>query len=118
VTTATESAITNPEMEATHYGVTVAYIGDDGETLIALGHHGKRRTFAAFNRHARTFIGLVNLADDRAETLEGWLEDMRETWAVFRAPNPEQGEHPDMQWCADWSNPEAPGAVPVTLLDL
>ncbi|QIP87589.1 hypothetical protein GLX30_30200 [Streptomyces sp. Tu 2975] len=118
MTTTTESTITDPEMEATHYGIAVAYIGDDGETLMALGHHGKRRTFAAFNRHARVFVGLINLADDRAETLEGWLDDMKETRAVFRTPDPSQGEHPDMQWYADWSDPDAPGAVPVTLLDL
>lgn len=109
---------TSDQMEGTYFGVSVCHIGDDGETLMALGHHGKRRTFAAFNRHARVFVGLANLADDRSETLEGWLEDIQEHWAVFRAPDPEQGEHPDMKWYADWSEPHAPGAVPITLLHL
>jgi hypothetical protein len=109
--------ITDPEMEATHYGITVAHIGEDGD-LIALGHHSDRRTLAAFNRHMRTFVGLANLADDRSATAAEWMSALQQKHAVFRAPNPTEDcwEDPDWTWVAEWCDADAPGAKPVTLL--
>lgn len=39
------------------HGVTVLELGEDGGTLVALGHHDDRRTLAAFARFARTVWG-------------------------------------------------------------
>jgi hypothetical protein len=41
-----------------HYGVRVSDIGEDGD-MIALGHVGKLRALAVFNRHARTVWGEI-----------------------------------------------------------
>ena len=117
-TATARTLITEPEMEDTHYGITVAHIGDEGD-MIALGHHSPRRALAAFNRHARVFVGLVNIADDRSETAAEWLDGIKHERAVFRKPNPnDEWEEPDMAWVADWSNPDDPDARPVTLLGI
>lgn len=115
VTTETTPAlIADPQMEDTHYGIPVAHIGEDGE-MLALGHHSTRRALAAFNRHARDFAGLTNLADDGSARTNDWASAISQRWAIFRKPDP-QWEDPDYTWVADWSNPDAPGARPVTLL--
>lgn len=110
--------ITNPEMEATHYGIQVAYIGEDGD-MLALGHHDVRRALAAFNRHARVFSGLLNLGDDRSATVDEWAIAIKHTSAVIRKPDTQDlYEDPDWRWVADWSDPQAPGAQPITLLEV
>lgn len=105
-------------MEATYFGIHVAHLGEDGEWLFALGHHTPRRTLAAFNRHARVFIGLLNLQDCRTCYSRTWLPEIKQVWSVFHAPNPEDCEDPDWSWVADWSSADAttPGAVPLTIL--
>lgn len=113
--TQTIEPLTNPETEATYYGVPVAHIGEDGD-MLALGHPGTRRAFAAFNRHARVFVGLANLADDRRATVDEWIDQVEEKWALFRRPDPEQGEDPDYVWICDYSSKDVPGALPVTIL--
>jgi hypothetical protein len=40
-----------------HYGLTVIELGEDGGTLVVLGHHDNRRTLAAFARYARKVWG-------------------------------------------------------------
>ena len=115
-TTAPE-IVADPEMEATHYGITVAHLGEDGD-MVALGHHSVRRALAAFNRHARVFVGLINLADDRSATVSDWDIAVEQKWAVFRKSNPEDGEDPDYVWVCDYSAEGEPGARPVTLLEL
>lgn len=40
-----------------HYGLTVIELGEDGGTLVVLGHHDDRRTLAAFARYARQVWG-------------------------------------------------------------
>lgn len=40
-----------------HYGLTVMELGEEGGTLVVLGHHDDRRTLAALNRYARTVWG-------------------------------------------------------------
>ena len=115
-TATTRTLIPEPEMEATYFGITVAHIGEDGD-MLALGHHSPRRALAAFNRHARTFVGLTNVADDRRATAEDWLDGITQQWAVFRKPNPDsEWEDPDFMWVADESTADDPNARPVTLL--
>lgn len=117
-TTTTGSIITNPEMEATHYGIPVAHIGDEGD-MLALGHPGHRRAFAAFNRHARVFCQLANLADDQDATLDDWSDVITEEWVIFRKADPaKEWEDPDCEWFFDRVAEGTPGAQRVTLLDL
>lgn len=40
-----------------HHGLTILELGEDGGTLVVLGHHTDRRTVAALNRYARTVWG-------------------------------------------------------------
>jgi len=109
--------ITDPETEATHYGIPVCHIGEDGD-MLALGHPGTRRALAAFNRHARVFCHLANLADDQASTVGEWEDAITEHWVIFRRPDPERGDDPDCTWYFDRSREGEPGAMPVTLLDV
>lgn len=107
-------SINSPEMEATHYGITVAHIGDDGEGLIALGHHTPRRALAAFNRHSRVFVGLACLWDSPELTVSDLLPALSQRWATFRKPQGQ--EDPDFVWVIDYAEPGTPEARPVTLL--
>ncbi|SES04323.1 hypothetical protein [Streptomyces qinglanensis] len=112
--------IDNPEMEDTHYGIQMASLGEDGDRLLALGHHEPKRVLAAFNRYARTVIGWPNIADDFTASAADWAGRLEQRWAVFRKPDPDDDEWdvPEYAWHADWSDPDAPGARPVTLLDV
>ncbi|GHH87889.1 hypothetical protein [Streptomyces capitiformicae] len=115
--TVTHQPLTNPATEATHYGIPVCHIGEDGN-MLALGHPGTRRAFAAFNRHARVFCHLANLADDCRADLDGWYDRVEEMWVVFRKPDPERGDDPDFEWYFDVATEATPGAQPVTVLDI
>jgi len=108
--------LTNPEMEATYFGIPVSYWGEDGE-MLALGHPGPRKALAAFNRHARQYCGLVNVADDPKAEAADWLADIREGWLVITTPNPAEGDDPDWDWVSVPATAETPNAVPVTFLD-
>lgn len=110
------TVLTDPEMEATHYDIPVVCFGEDGD-MLALGHHEPRRALAAFNRHARTFIGLSNVADEPGALAQDWLDAIREGWVVFATPDPEQGDDPDYVWYAHPAKPDAPNAQPVTFLN-
>lgn len=110
--------ITPADMEATHYGIPVCHIGDDGESLLALGHHTVRRLLAAWNRHARTFCGLTGMFDDRSLTVAALLPDIRTCWAIFRTPDPaNEREDQDWAWVVKWVAEDFPGAVPVMWID-
>ncbi|MCX4232079.1 hypothetical protein [Streptomyces ortus] len=115
--TDTTLPIADPETEDTHYGIPVCHIGEDGD-MLALGHPGTRRAFAAFNRHARVFVGIANLADDRTARLDDWYDRVTEEWVIFRKPDPEQGEDPDYEWVTEQVDASEPGAQPVTVLDV
>ncbi|MFB7707951.1 hypothetical protein [Streptomyces sp. NPDC056105] len=112
--TATPTLLADPEMEATHFGIPVSYYGED-DCMIALGHHSKRRALAAFNRHARTLLGLASVSDDPESRAVDWLDAICERWAIFTAPdNPT--EYPDGFWFVQFTDGEQPGALPVTVL--
>lgn len=106
--------IAEPEFEDTHYGITVAHIGDDGEGLVALGHHEPRRALAAFNRHARRFVGLAAIWDSPWLKVAELLPCLEQRWGVFRKPAGE--EDPGFVWVLDYTEADAPNARPVTLL--
>jgi hypothetical protein len=115
-TTTHPEIIANPATEDTHYGIPVAHIGEDGD-MLALGHPGTRRAFAAFNRHARVFCGLANLADDQNAVLADWADVITEKWVIFRKADPGNcWEDPDCEWYFDLATEDAPGAQPVTIL--
>jgi hypothetical protein len=109
--------IATPETEDTHYGIPVAHVGEDGD-LLALGHHDRRKTLAAFNKHARTFIGLPNVADDFSAHAEDWLNAIRLRWAVFAVPDPEMAEDPEWTWAARFSDGPIHNAQPIMYLDM
>lgn len=109
------SIVNSPEMEAEYFGIPVVYYGDDGD-MLALGHHAPRRALAAFNRHARVYCGLANVADDRQADAEDWLDCIRKGWLVFSRPNPDEGDDPDDIWVAIAASAGAPNAQPVTFL--
>ncbi|MFG3046297.1 hypothetical protein ACGFZR_15375 [Streptomyces sp. NPDC048241] len=115
MTTSTETAFTPTatDMEATHYGIPVCTYGEDGN-MLALGHHDKRQAFAAFNRHARVFLGFANFADDRNAHLADWIDEIHKTWAVFHRCAGDS----DWTWEARPAAPDTPGAVPITVLDV
>lgn len=99
------------DMEATHFGVPVVYFGEDGD-MLALGHHAPRQALAAFNRHARRYCNLVNVADDRHATADDWLDSISTGWLTFTKGNPDE----DFLWQGDTATASTPGVVAVTLL--
>lgn len=56
-----------------HHGLRVLELGEDGETLVVLGHHDDRRTLAALNRFARTTWGTDSVAGDLPDPGDGEL---------------------------------------------
>jgi hypothetical protein len=113
-TTAPETfAPTANDMEAVHYGILVSTYGEDGN-MLALGHHTPRQAFAAFNKHARTYLGLANFADDRNAHLDDWIDEIHHTWVTFHRSEPGA----DWTWEARPANQNTPGAVAITLLDI
>lgn len=107
------NSFVTPVPEATHYGIKVTAIGEDGD-LLAFGHHEPRRALAAFNRHARTEWGLLNLADNRRAAAADELADIATGWAQFRKPNLTEGEDPDWEWVMDPCPADADHATPYT----
>lgn len=94
----------------TYYGVQVSAIGDDGD-LVALGHVGKLRALAAFNRVAREVWG--NARDHGNAALydgEGQpdqvVDSVRHTWMT--------NDRPADDWWMRKAHPDDPGAFPVT----
>jgi hypothetical protein len=117
--TDTEFTPTAEHMEAVHYGIPVASVGEDGD-MLALGHHDPRRALAAFNAHARR-LGLCNVADDHAMTAAEVLDDITQQWGYFRLPDPEQDDDPDALWYVDRFKSAADpygGGTPFTYLSL
>lgn len=104
-----------PVPEATHYGIPVTHIGEDGD-MLAFGHHEPRRALAAFNRHARVFCGLANVVDDRRAITADLLNDISQGWGQFRKPDPAEGEDPDWEWVMDQCAATDENATPYTRL--
>ncbi|MQY14981.1 hypothetical protein SRB5_51580 [Streptomyces sp. RB5] len=110
--------LTPADFEAVHYGSPVTSLGEHGEWLLILGHPGRRRAWAVFNRHIRTHLGERHgLTDWWGRPHRDWNQFLTEEWVVIR-PDEDDGEDQG-GWCADWDGgKDAPGAVPVTVLDV
>ncbi|MGW8679592.1 hypothetical protein ACWGNN_00735 [Streptomyces sp. NPDC055817] len=114
--TSTSTPLADPVMEGTCFGIAVSYYGEDSR-MIALGHQSKRRALAAFNRHARTFIGFCNVADERTADAAYWADAIEQRWAIFTAPDSADAhEYADDCWFVEFTDGEKPGALPVTVL--
>jgi hypothetical protein len=70
-----------PACFSEHYGIRVAYLGEDGD-MIALGHHDSRRVVAAFNRHARHHSCWLNMADDTEATYADVINALQATYVT------------------------------------
>jgi hypothetical protein len=107
----------NVRTDATHFGIPVAFVDDDGD-MIALGHHEPRRALAAFNRHARSGGGLTNLVGDRQATADEALGCIHQRWAIIRKPDPDNPrDDPEYAWIAEWVPRDTTGAQPVTTFE-
>lgn len=104
-----------PEFDHRAYGVALSYVGEDGD-IVAHGHVAPLRFIAAANHMARSAFGLVNLWDDRSETLAATLLAVEHRWAVTD-PVAAAGNHCD--WWIRYGKSvaaETPGAFPVTVI--
>ena len=54
-----------------HHGLTVMELGEDGGTLVVLGHHADRRTLAALNHYARKVWSADSIAGDLPDPGDG-----------------------------------------------
>lgn len=99
-------------MEAVHHGLAVAAPGDDDQTFgfVALGHHDPRRALAAFRALDKGTYGELPAAARRGPL----LPEVRHAWAQFTAGT----EEDNYVWTYRQLAEHAPGAVPVTVLDL
>lgn len=109
--------LTPADFEKTYYGIPVISSGDEGD-MLALGHHGKLRVLAAFNRYARKVIGLDNLGDDRTLRASDFLNDITERWGVPRRATEEEQRNEGFLWVIEHSDADAPGAMPYTHLSM
>jgi hypothetical protein len=119
MTTTTETLISDPSaltgFEECN-GIRVTPVGDDGEWLLAIGHHEPREVLRAFYGLARTFLGLAHADVRDAFGAPREAEDaLVRAWGRFTS---EPGS-PSSNWWCDWTaTAEAPGLIPVTLLDI
>jgi hypothetical protein len=91
----------------TAYGITVHELGEDGDLIVAFGHHNKRRFFAACNHFARTVWNIENLAGGTDITWDVISKDISQTHVLL------DDEDPD-EWSIVYVDADAPGAIPIT----
>lgn len=90
-------------------GLFVTPIGDDGDVLLALGHHEPAAAVAAFQGLAE-YLGWDALDAGNGDVADG----LERRWASFTPAS----EHAGSEWWCDYSaKDEAPGLTPVTVLD-
>lgn len=106
--------IASPEMEATHYGVPVCALGEDGDAIALTGD--TRRALAALNAYFRGVCGLANLLDKPGLTVSDAYRHLKTGWAVFTRPASWPGEDPAGWWDIAEVTQGTRGAVPVTWL--
>jgi hypothetical protein len=115
-----------------YYGIWVAVIGEDSETMVALGHHNLRHALAAFNACARRLLGWTDLYDGLlSRDPEKWQavwNSLESAWAVqkYACDEAEEADHdPDCMECSEikeagwwltWdANSQTAGAFPVVI---
>jgi hypothetical protein len=96
----------NPDHGYTAYGVTLYPMGEDGDLLIAFGHHDRRRFLAACNRYARTECGMFNLTDGGGVS----ESDIEHGFGTFDL----SPEDPDAAWAFWFAKEGQPGVIPAT----
>lgn len=107
-------SIPNPEGGHTAYGVTVYEVGEDGECIVAFGHHDTRRFIAACNHMARTVWGYRDLSGDTGDaTYEDTEAEVIQTTGWFD----DQPTNGDWEWELHVIRPEGrtDDPVPVTM---
>lgn len=118
MTTTTEFLISDP-VALTGFeeydGVRVTAVGDDSDRLLAIGYHEPRDVLRAFYRLARTFLGLsMEDVRDVYGTPQEAEDSLVRAWGRFTL----EPASPSSNWWCDWTaTEEAPGLIPVTLLD-
>lgn len=120
MTTAEPLALTAADFEATYDGIPVCCSGEDGN-MIALGHHDPTATLAAFDRHAREFLKIENLAADDTLTdaqLAEYVHHIGAYWGLARKATEEEQDYPGWSWTLDPATAETPGATAYMHLNL
>ena len=117
----------------TLYGVRLCTIGEDGEAVIALGHPEPMRAVAAFNRYARTEMGLRDMLDSHhAGSLLDALDDLEWIWGRLATIEDCDSRESDLEdgtehycemcrelaeggWWLSWSTEPKDGSFPVVV---
>lgn len=134
--------MTNPpslEGMSTHFGVSITFVGDDGDRVFMLGHVEPRRALAALNRYTRKDLGWTLAREGFIDSARSVMEDFEHRWAVLKThcndypncPNkvPYRGEQvcgycreiEDAGWWVYWGEDvtaETLGAFPATVLEM
>lgn len=124
----------NPQREGfdNYLGIWVAVVGEDAETMVALGHHDHRHALAAFDACARRQLGWNDLYDGAGLRNEDYwkkaLDGLEVTWAAQKYACDEAGEtdhDPDCSECREideagwwltWGvDPQLADTFPVTI---
>lgn len=118
--TTTPLTLTADDFEATYDGISVCCSGEDGD-MIALGHHDPTAALAAFDRHAREFMKIENLAGDSNATdaeLAEYANDITQHWGIARKATEAEQDNEGWSWCLEAATAETPGAIAFTWLGL
>ncbi|OZF00831.1 hypothetical protein CH300_20020 [Rhodococcus sp. 15-1154-1] len=92
------------------YGVALAELGEDGDTIIALGHVEPRRMIAALSKYWRTYVGVQY--DDMFPEVGGaranLTHQITHRWAEFTRNAADYGGHFEFDWQC-WPAPAPTG---------
>jgi hypothetical protein len=118
--TDTPLTLTADDFEATYDGISICCSGEDGD-MLALGHHGKAAVLAAFNRHAREYMKIENIAADDTLTdaeLAEYESDITAHWGVPRKATEAEQDNEGWSWTLERATADTPGATPYMYLSL
>ncbi|MGB7236732.1 MAG: hypothetical protein WBD41_12205 [Rhodococcus sp. (in: high G+C Gram-positive bacteria)] len=107
------------------YGVALAELGEDGDSIIALGHIEPRRMLAAMNRYWRKYCGMdyTDVVSDAAfPDRPTMTSQVKHRWAEFTRSPADSGGEFDFAWMC-WPAPPPHldvhhRAVPITRWEL
>lgn len=112
--------LTASDMEAVYDDIAVCCSGEDGD-MIALGHYDPAVALAAFNRHAREYLKIANVADDDAlttEELADFADCTTAQWGIARQATAEEEANQGWVWVLTLAKKDDSGAIPYTFLAL
>jgi hypothetical protein len=97
----TETIDTDQDLRCIHMpynGIDVCALGEEADTLVALGHHDPKQTLAALNVYAKS-LGWSDLLDgDGTHDPDKWrqaLDKLQPRWAVLVTECDDPGMHED-----------------------